>query len=160
MTLPNEKMVEELGELIRFDYDAIGAYTAAIEDVRESEIREFFVRFREDHERHVIDLSAIVRRLGGIPPTKPDLKGFMRKTMTKVAALGGMKGTLEAMKSNEKVLSERHAVHLSFEWPSDVRETIEQSYDDAKQHLAWIEHALETHSWDKPSGPTASAPPR
>lgn len=163
MTLPNETMVEELGELIRFDYDAIGAYTAAIDDVRESEIREVFVRFREDHERHVLDLSAIVRRLGGTPPTKPDLRGFMRKTMTKVAGLGGTKGTLEAMKSNERVLSERYAYHRSFEWPSDIRQAIDRGQEDEKRHLTWIEQALAglaDHSWDKSSIPRASAPPR
>jgi uncharacterized protein (TIGR02284 family) len=154
MALSNEKMSEELSELIRFDYDAIGAYTTAIDDIKEAAVRDPLVRFREDHERHVVELSAIVRRLGGTPPDKPDFKGFMRKTMTKVAGLGGTEGTLKAMKSNEEVLNKTYSHHLTFEWPADIRAVIERNYSDEKRHLTWVEQALQTRTWE--SSRTAS----
>jgi uncharacterized protein (TIGR02284 family) len=147
--IPVEKQVEELNELIRFDYDAIGAYNAAINDIKEPQVRDPLIEFRGDHERHVQNLSAIVRRLGGKAAEKPDLKGFLRKTMTKVAGLGGTELTLKAMKSNEELLNNTYSHHLiKFEWPDDIKEVIRQNYGDEQRHLAWVEQALLARLWE------------
>ncbi len=148
MALTTEKIIEELCELIRYDYDAIGAYTAAIDDIKELAVRGPLTEFRGDHERHVSNLSAIVRQLGGEPPDKPDMKGVIRKTMTKVAGLGGTEYTLKAMRSNEEVLNKTYAHHLSFDFPADIKAVIEQNYDDEKRHLAWVEQALRSRLWE------------
>ena len=60
MALSIDKQIEELNELIRFDFDAIGAYNSAINDIKEMQIRDPLIQFRGDHERHVQNLSAIV----------------------------------------------------------------------------------------------------
>ena len=105
MALSTDKQIEELNELIRFDHDAIGAYNSAINDIKQPAIRDPLIQFRGDHERHVQNLSAIVMRLGGKPVDAPGLKGVVRKTMTKVAGLGGTELTLKAMRSNQEVLN-------------------------------------------------------
>lgn len=152
MALTTDKMIEELGELIRYDYDAIGAYTSAIDDIHELAIRDPLIQFRGDHERHVENLSAIVRRLGGSPPEAPGVKGFIRKTMTKVAGLGGTEMTLKAMRSNEEVLNKTYAHHLSLDFPDDIKEVIRQNYGDEQRHLAWVEQALQTRLWESGVG--------
>ena len=101
MALSIDKQIEELNELIRFDFDAIGAYNSAIDDIKEIHIRDPLIQFRGDHERHVQNLSVIVARLGGKPVDAPGFKGVVRKTMTKFASLGGTELTLKAMRSNE-----------------------------------------------------------
>lgn len=148
-----DKMIEELGELIRYDYDAIGAYNAAIDDIEAIEVREPLIQFRGDHERHVRNLSEIVRRLGGEPPEHPGLKGIVRKTMTKVAGLGGTELTLKAMRSNEEVLNKTYAHHLSLDFPDDIREVIRANYGDEQRHLAFIEQALRDRLWERPAAP-------
>ena len=105
MALTIDKQIEELNELIRFDFDAIGAYDSAIDDIKETHIREPLVQFRGDHQRHVRSLALIVTRLGGKPVDAPGFKGLLRKTMTKAAGLGGAELTLKAMRSNEEVLN-------------------------------------------------------
>ena len=150
MALSTDKMIEELGELIRYDYDAIGAYNEAIDNIEALEVREPLIQFRGDHERHVQNLSAIVRRLGGEPPESPGLKGIVRKTMTKVAGLGGVELTLKAMKSNEEVLNKTYAHHLSLDFPDDIKETIRANYGDEQRHLAFIEQALRDRIWEGP----------
>src|SRR5438105_12785912 len=109
MALSTEKQIEELNELIRFDYDAIGAYDSAINDIKDVAVRDPLIQFRGDHNRHVTNLSQIVRRLGGTPVEHPGLKGVVRKTMTKVAGLGGTELTRKAMRSNEEVLNKTYA---------------------------------------------------
>ena len=148
-----EKQIEELNELIRFDYDAIGAYNAAIDDIKELAVRDPLIQFRGDHERHVDVLSAIVRRLGGDPVENPGVKGVIRKTMTKVAGLGGTELTLKAMRSNEEMLNKSYAHHLGFDWPDDIRDIIQANYGDEQRHLAWIQQALSTRLWESAGTP-------
>ena len=40
MALSIDKQIEELNELIRFDFDAIGAYNSAINDIKELVVRD------------------------------------------------------------------------------------------------------------------------
>lgn len=147
-----EKQIEELNELIRFDYDAIGAYDSAIADIAEVAIRDPLVQFRGDHQRHVEMLSVMVRRLGGEPVEHSGVKGALRKTMTKVAGLGGTELTLKAMRSNEELLNKTYAHHLSLDFPDDVKDLIRRNYGDEQRHLAWVEQAFTTRLWESASG--------
>src|SRR6476620_5733478 len=108
MALSIDKQIEELNELIRFDFDAIGAYNSAINDIKEIQIRDPLIQFRGDHERHVQNLSAIVIRLGGKPVDTAGFKGVVRKTMINVDDLGTTEMVLKAMKSNEEVLNKTY----------------------------------------------------
>lgn len=148
MALTTEKMIEELNELIRFDYDAIGAYDEAIDSIKEAMINEPLQRFRGDHHRHVTELTAIVRRLGGKPVEKPGVKGVVRKTMTKVAGLVGIEATLKAMKSNEEVLNKTYQHHSQMDFPRDILDVIQRNFADEQRHLAWVEQTLNTRAWE------------
>jgi uncharacterized protein (TIGR02284 family) len=152
MALTTDKIIEELNELIRYDYDAIGAYNTAIDDIKELSAREPLREFRGDHERHVLELSALVRGLGGEAAEKPDIKGVVRKTMTKMFGLGGTEGTLKAMRSNEEVLNKTYAHHLTLDFPDDIKEVIRRNYQDEQRHLAWVESALQTRIWEAQPG--------
>jgi uncharacterized protein (TIGR02284 family) len=148
MALSVEKQIEELNELITLDHDAIGAYTEAIDAVHEAVIRDPLTRFRGDHERHVTDLSAIVRRLGGKPAERADLKGVARKTMTKIAGLVGAEMVLKAMKSNEEATNKMYNHHSTMDFPSDILDVIQRNYQDEKRHLEWVIDALRSRLWE------------
>jgi uncharacterized protein (TIGR02284 family) len=152
MALTIEKQIEELNELIRFDFDAIGEYDSAIDHIKETVVREPLLQFRGDHARHVQNLSAIVLRLGGKPVDASGFKGLVRKTMTKVAGLGGTELTLKAMRSNEEVLNKTYAHHVGLDFPEDIRAIIRANYSDEQRHLAWVEQALQTHLWETAVG--------
>jgi uncharacterized protein (TIGR02284 family) len=152
MALTIDKQIEELNELIRFDFDAMAAYDAAINDIKALVVRDPLIRFRGDHERHVQNLSQIVIRLGGKPVDGPDMKGLVRKTMTKVAGLGGIELTLKAMKSNEELLNKTYAHHLTLDFPDDVKQIIRGNYADEQRHLGWVEQALQTRLWESGLG--------
>jgi hypothetical protein len=153
MTLSNDKIIEELNELIRFDYDAVGAYDTAISGIHELAARDPLVQFRADHERHIVELSAFVRNLGAKPADKPDLKGFARKTMTKVAELGGTELILKAMLSNERALVKAYMHHQSFDFPTEIAQLIHKNFKDEERHFAWVESALHTRIWESGVSP-------
>jgi len=154
MAIATKKLIEECNDLIRFDHDAIGAYQEAIEKIDTPVIRSQLEVFRGDHERHVVELSAIVRQHGGSPPEKPSARGIIRKTMTKIAGLMGIEPTLSAMRSNEKVLNEQYQKRLSLDLPAEVKEVIARNYGDEQRHLAWIEQAIRTRLWETHIAPT------
>ena len=153
MALSHDKTIEELNELIRFDYDAIGAYDTAISGIHEPAARDPLIQFRADHERHIVELSAIVRRLGAEPVDKPDLKGLARKTMTKMAELGGTEMILKAMHSNERVLVKAYMHHQSLDFPTDIAQVIHKNFRDEERHFAWVESALQSRIWESAASP-------
>ena len=51
------QMIEKLNDLIALDYDAVGAYQAAIDRVDVESIRSRLLVFQGDHRRHIQDLS-------------------------------------------------------------------------------------------------------
>jgi uncharacterized protein (TIGR02284 family) len=153
MALTIDKQIEELNELIRWDIDAVGAYNEAIDAAKEPTIRDPLTQFRKDHQRHIEELSQIVRRIGGKPVEKADLKGIVRKTMTKVAGLVGVESVLRAMKSNEEAVNKAYSHHLSFDWPRDIAEQIRRNFADEQRHLEWVVRTLEARSWEEPTQP-------
>ena len=148
MALTTQKIIEELNELIRYDFDAVGAYSSAIADITEITVRDPLMQFRGDHERHILELQSIVARLGGTPVDAPGFTGILRKTMTKVAGLGGTELTLKAMRSNEEVLDKTYAHHLSLDFPDDIKEVVRRNHGDEQRHLAWVEQALVKRLWE------------
>ncbi|HEX2570695.1 MAG TPA: DUF2383 domain-containing protein [Polyangia bacterium] len=149
MALSTDKIIDECNDLIRFDYDAVGAYNEAIDAITETHIRQQLIAFRGDHERHITDLSALVRRFGGDPPEMPGLRGVVRKTMTKVAGLVGTEATLRAMRSNEEVLNKQYANRSNLDFPTDVLQVIQRNYGDEQRHLAWVVQALNSRLWEQ-----------
>src|SRR5207244_381498 len=83
-----------------------GSYDAATDAIDENELKQQLLRFRADHERHVVDLRGLVARFGGKAERAPDLKGMARKTMTRVAGLVGTEAVLRAMLSNERATND------------------------------------------------------
>ena len=149
MALSIDKIIDECNDLIRFDYDAVGAYSEAIDHISEEHIRQQLIAFRGDHQRHITELSALVRRFGGDPPEMPGLRGIVRKTMTKVAGLVGTEATLRAMRSNEEVLNKQYANRSNLDFPPEVLQLIQRNYGDEQRHLAWVIQALDLRLWEQ-----------
>ena len=148
MAISTDQVIEECNDLIRFDLDAIGAYDEAIDAVTEPMIKDQLRQFRDDHERHVVNLSQIVNRLGGEPPDRPGARGVIRKTLTKVAGMIGTESVLKAMKSNEEVLNKQYANRANQQFPADVLVVIQKNYADEQRHLAWVQQAISNRIWE------------
>ncbi len=148
------QMIEKLNALIGLDFDAVGAYDAAIHRIDVESIRSRLGEFRADHLRHIQDLSAQVRQLGGVPRERPDAKGFILKGFTAVTSMMGNEAALRAMQGNEKLTNTSYGNALRENWPAPLRDIIERNYQDEQRHLAYIEDALRNRIWEH----TASHP--
>jgi uncharacterized protein (TIGR02284 family) len=146
--LSQQKIIDELNEVLQIDIDAVGAYQTAIDSINDFEIKRQLLQFKTDHERHVTDLNGLVLRFGGDPHKRPDLRGVVRKGFTKVAGLVGIEATLRAMLSNERLTNDVYSRHVGKPFPPDVLEVLRRNYGDEQRHFAWIETALRQRLWE------------
>jgi uncharacterized protein (TIGR02284 family) len=147
----NEEVIKNINSLIQLDIDAIHAYRQAIEKCDVHQVKGQLDKFRQDHERHVQNLSECVTRLGGTPPEfKRDFKGFFLEGFTALRSVTGTVGALKAMKSNEMLTNQTYEKALSWNLPVDVRNVVSRNRDDEKRHLQYIERALDQRFWEAP----------
>ncbi|MES2642981.1 MAG: DUF2383 domain-containing protein [Myxococcota bacterium] len=138
--MERNEVVALLNELIHLDIDAVRAYGQAIDNIRDTAVRQTLTGFRADHERHVTELSALVRNYGGEPAHRPDLKGVLLEGMTAIRSAMGEGPALRAMRDNERFTNRRYVKALETPGlPDEVRNLIASNREDERRHLAWIE---------------------
>jgi uncharacterized protein (TIGR02284 family) len=143
------RMLERLNDLIALDFDAVGAYEAAIDRIDVESLRMSLREFQQDHQRHIRDLSQVVTMLGGTPRQKPDMKGFILKGFTAVTSMMGNEAALQAMRGNEMLTNRTYRMALDEDWSDEARRIIERNFSDEQRHLAFIENALRTRLWEQ-----------
>jgi uncharacterized protein (TIGR02284 family) len=144
----HEDAVKKLNDLIHLDHDAIRAYRQAIDACDASEVKQQLTTFMGDHERHVKDLDAVVRTLGGTPVQGPDVKGFFIEGFTAILSHGD-RSALFAMRGNEELTTRLYDAARKASLPSEAMEVVEKNYQDEVRHLAWVKDALTRRIWEK-----------
>jgi hypothetical protein len=132
-----------MNELIERDFDAIGAYGAAIMRISNASDRLRFAAFRAEHARHVNQLTLLVRDLGGAPKTHANLKHVVTMGRVLFGSLLGDEAIIRAMK-NQAIETNRayeDAASIAV-LPVNVRMLFDRNRDDERKHLAWIEERL------------------
>ncbi len=148
------QLVSALCAEIELDFDAIEAYEAAIARLDDALDKERFLDFRDDHVRHVTELSEFVVELGGTPPTKGDAKALLTKGKVVILGLAGAKGVLEAMKSNEEDTNAAYErLCMRSDVPGRLLLVLQRALADERRHRAYIEQRLAS-----PTKPRTSAP--
>jgi uncharacterized protein (TIGR02284 family) len=137
-------LVEALINLIELDYDAVEAYEAAIERLDDATSRPTLASFKDDHQRHIHDLSSFVRRMGGEVPTSGDFKRVLTKGKVVIGEILGDRGVLMAMRSNEDDtnMAYEHACART-DLSQDLRHVLDSNLADERRHRAWIVARIE-----------------
>lgn len=148
--MDRREVAERLVALAQLDIDAVHAYGQALERVDHPALRERLTSFRADHQRHVEDLSALIRGLGEQPPPySRDFKGFLIEGFTLLRSLSGIEGALQAMKTNETLTNHRYNDALAIPLPPEVRAVVERHLADEQRHLLYVEQALRERPWEQ-----------
>src|SRR5205823_3538394 len=110
-----------------------------------------------DHERHIAELTRVIRRYGGtaVQGGGPRLtSGLFTLAMQALGSRGGDRETVLAFKTNEGQVCEKYtraATHAG-DWPDDVREILTTAADDEARHYEWAESQLEAVGVSADSG--------
>ena len=133
------KVCDHLNKLIQLDVDAACTYREAILHVDDIVVRDDLHKFLRDHERHVMDLTAVVRALNGMPiEPERDFKGRLLEGMTRLRSRGTL-GALRAMRTNEKLTNRTYDKAADFYMPPIAQVAIIENLADERRHLAAIE---------------------
>lgn len=144
------EIIDNLNSLVQLDIDAVRAYQQAIDEIDISNVRDPLISFRQDHERHINDLSDAVRKLGGQPPeVKPDFKGFLLEGFTAIRSKTGTEGALRAMKINEKITNKAYRNAMAWVLPPDVYDVVRRNRDDEQRHLHAIDRMIQQRVWEE-----------
>ncbi len=144
------KVCDHLNKLIQLDYDAAGTYREAIAHVADPSARIDLESFLNDHERHVMELSRVIRDLGGVPiEVHRDFKGVVLEGMTRLRSRGTM-GALRAMRMNERLTNRTYDKALDFYMPPIGQVIVLENFKDERRHLAAIEAHIARLSGKEP----------
>ncbi len=138
------RLLAELNDLLQLDHDAVQAYAVAIESLTGEQLRTTVGLFRGDHERHITDLTQVIRMLGGTPSELPHIPtGFFKLALQKAAAAGSDRELLLAFKANEGQVRDKYRRAAAAVQPGDVSTVIRRNAADEERHYAWVTQALE-----------------
>jgi uncharacterized protein (TIGR02284 family) len=132
-----------LSSLLELEFDAIAAYTVAIERLEDITLKTAFEGFRADHMRHVRELSHEIHKRGFQPPEHGDLKAVLTRGKVYIGSLGSDKGILLAMRSNENDTNAAYDNALDNDvTPDELGGLLQQNLSDERRHRRWIEDQL------------------
>jgi rubrerythrin len=133
----------ELTDLLQLEADALAAYAVAIAQLRRPELREAVRRFSEDHARHVRDLSAAVRELGGVPLALPHVPTGLLKLGVQMAGWSWDDRTvLLAFVANEWQAREKYARAAARPHAPALAAMLSRHAEDEARHYGWAFDAL------------------
>ena len=128
-----------LSDLIQLDYDAAEAYQAAIDRLENAGFKASLLAFRQDHLRHVHDLSDTLAKTGQDLPLEGNVKSMLSKGKIVLGGLTGDKAILRAMKANEddtNTAYERAIGHR--EATPHIHAMLERNLQDERRHRDWM----------------------
>ena len=134
--------IEAIKELIELDYDAVEAYEAAINRLEHSDYKNKLKTFKEDHQRHIQELSEFLARCGEEAPEASDnTKGLLAQGKVVLSSILGDSNILKAMLSNERDTNEAYErinsrVTKALD-PTLVR-VLAKGLEDEKKHKEWL----------------------
>lgn len=138
---------DALYALCELDYDAIEAYQAAINRLKNESYKEQLTQFMDDHLRHVDEISAVLKRHQQAVPKGPGMKKYLTQGKVVLAHLLGDNAILKAMITNEadtNTAYERVNSHAN-KW-DDATDILSRGLSDEKRHKKWLEETVKQPS--------------
>jgi rubrerythrin len=135
-------LVGELNDLLQLDYDAVAAYTLALNALDDPDYQEAVRRFKSDHERHIDELTALIHSYGGMPMPMPHISGVFKLAVQGVGGAGGDAAVILAFKSNEVQSRDKYRRSASRQHPADVQNALIRAARDEQRHFDWAMRTL------------------
>lgn len=135
-----EHFMDAVKELVELDYDAVEAYEAAINRLESALYKSKLSEFKKDHERHITELSGLIKKHKDTPPSGPSAKQWLTKGKVVLANMAGDKAILKAMLDNEGDTNEAYkAMSARKDQWEDIKDVLKHGLEDEKKHKAWMQ---------------------
>lgn len=139
------ELIEMIKELVQMDIDTVHAYNRALDEISDKILHSRLAAFRDNHQKHIADLSHQIRMLGGqAPEPTRDFKGFILEAFTALRIATGTKGALKALKTVEEITNQYYGNVVSETVPETLKDMLRKYFSDEKIHLDYISRNLHT----------------
>ena len=108
MSNPNKDVIDVLNDLIEYSKDGEKGFKTSAEDVKNPELKSFFVQRASECSSAAAELQSEVRRLGGDPETSTSISGDLHRGWVNLKSL--VTGKDEEAVLNEVERGEDHAL--------------------------------------------------
>lgn len=150
---PDAALVAELNDLMKLDHDAVHAYKLAIHSLQNEEYKRQLGEFLADHQRHIEELTQLIRSREGVPMHMPHgSSGVFKLLVQAVGAAGNDRSVLLAFKANERGSRDRYREAARGVHAADVTSVLARAAEDEARHYAWALETLEDLGVDFSSG--------
>ena len=152
------EIVAELNDLLKLDHDALQAHGIAIGAMTKPVYRRQIEAFRADHERHISELSQLLRSRHATPIDLPHLpSGAFKLALQAIGAAGGDRTILLAFKANQRQVRDKYRRAARASHPADVTSVLSRASDDETRHYLWVLETLEDDFGIYPDSPVGRA---
>jgi hypothetical protein len=134
-----------MSNLVRLEIDAVHASGQVVKEVDDPIIKERRLKFQEAHRYHISGLVKHIENLSGQPPERSqDFKGYVIEAFAAIRSYTGLKDALKAMRTTEDITNRYYGEVVSWEAPSEVKESLRTYFSEEKIHLDCIISNLQT----------------
>ena len=143
MALTCAEMADRLNSLVRADIDAVQAYRQLIPLMDTGSVNDQLIRFLKDHERHIDQLSAVVRALDSDPPVI--ISGVEGLHMQVSAAIGdatGPESATDALRAGEELANRLYGECCALDFTPNIKELVRRNYGEEQRHLRYLEEVF------------------
>ena len=132
----NEKVVQELNDLIEFSKSSKEAYDTAVQNVKNPSIKSLFTNLGKQHQQFATELEGQLRTLGGSAGRS---SGGRYQTTTwatakTAATTGNEKDVLDKFERGESEIEQKYDQILNESGlPNNVKEIIRKQHDTQRQ---------------------------
>jgi rubrerythrin len=138
------ELIAELNDLLALDHDAVQAYSLAIGAISNAEYRDALAGFRGDHQRHIDQLTQLIRDHGGMPVQLPHLPtGAFKLAVQALGTLGDDRNVLLTFKANEAQVRDKYRRHAARPHDEAVSAILTAAAADEERHYAWADQVLQ-----------------
>ncbi len=150
MPLTNTEMADKLSSLVQSDAEAVRAYGQILSIMDKGSLKNQLLRFQRDHERHVDQLSAVIRALDSEPPKSAfNSEGQSTKGLTSDLKPAECEKILYSMKANEELINNLYRKSSVLDFSPNIKGLVERNCDDEELHLRYITEVLASRLWEK-----------
>lgn len=143
-----QNAIWKLSGMVQLNLDAVRILEQALDEMDLPSVREQLVRIRDEHSRHVLDLSAEINILGGSPPEylRENL-GTTTEGLLAIPERVENEELLKILEANEQVSAMRYRAARSWELSPAAAEMIRRQHGEEEVHLQIIRDELSKRVW-------------
>ncbi len=148
MSLPNQKVVSILRDLMEASKDGEQGYKDAADDVKDKELSAMLLEFSMQRGGFVNDLRQLVHNLGGETEFSGSILGILHRRWmdVKFGVAGSNPSSVlkECLRGDNSALK-KYEIHLGQDLPENIRRYAANQYEIIKENHETISKLLEKH---------------